>query len=421
MRALLSRSSVRGSVSAPPSKSYTIRGLVCAALAAGKSQIANPLGSDDTVAATRVLKQVGTGIRQGKTAWTVNGGASHAPEADLFCGESALTLRTMMGLAAVIPGVSHLTAGPSLSKRPLQPFIEALRQLGVDCDSNGGTPPVTVRGGKLRGGETRLPGDISSQYVSALLMVAPFADKSVTIRLTTPLESRPYVMMTMDAMQWFGITVAFNETMDEFQVMPQKYEPSRFHVEGDWSSASYPLALGALAGEVEVVDLPTETMQGDRMVMSFLQEMGAKVSASRGAVNVARSRLKAIKADLTDCTDLLPTVAVLAAAAEGTSVLSGIARARIKESDRVAAVAEGLARMGIRVTEGKDRITITGGKPAGAVIDSHNDHRLAMAFSLLGAVAGDTVIEPAECVSKTYPEFWDVIRSLGVGVTLHDQ
>lgn len=199
---------------------------------------------------------------------------------------------------------------------------------------------------------------------------------------------------------------------------PQNYEPTRFRIEGDWSSASYLLALGALAGQVEVTNLPNETMQGDRTLLTFLEQMGANVKAGRNSVTVTKTKLKALDADLSDCIDLLPTVAVLAATAKGTSRFSGIARARLKESDRVAAVQEGLTRMGIKVKEEKNSITIRGGEPIPAIIDSCDDHRIAMAFSVLGTITGNTIIQQAECVNKTYPEFWNALVNLGGKVKL---
>ena len=421
MQASISKSEALGKAAAPSSKSYTIRGLICGALADGKSEIISPLASDDTAAAINVLKKVGVTIRQQKKNWMVSGGDLRPPTSDLFCGDSAATLRFMTAFGAIIPGICHLTAGPSLSRRPVKILIDALKMLGVKCSSNGGLPPVKVEGGIFTGGATSLPGNISSQYVSALLQIAPFAAEGMTIKLTTPLESRPYVMMTLDTMQWFGITVAFNKNLDTFEILPHKYKPTRYKVEGDWSSASYLLALGALAGEVEVDNLDMESLQGDRMLVGFLQDMGASVISGRNAVIVKQSNLKAIKADLSDCIDLLPTMAVLAAVAGGTSELTGIERARLKESDRVAAVKEGLQRMGINVTEEANRLTITGGKPKGTLIDSKGDHRIAMAFSSLGTVVGDTVIGGAECVAKTYPEFWDVFKNLGGKVKIDGQ
>jgi 3-phosphoshikimate 1-carboxyvinyltransferase len=419
MKASISKSEACGKAAAPSSKSYTIRGLICAALTEGKSEIISPLASDDTTAAINVLKKVGVNIRQQKTSWKVDGGNFKAPTGDLFCGDSAATLRFMTAFGAIIPGVSHLTAGPSLSRRPVKVLIDALQKLGVKCSANGDLPPVTVEGGKFKGGITNLPGNISSQYVSALLHIAPFAAEGMTVKLTTPLESRPYVMMTLETMHWFGINAVFDENLDKFEISHQKYRPTKYHVEGDWSSASYLLSLGAMAGEIEVNNLDMQSLQGDRMLLQFLRDMGAHTVAGRNSINIVKSNLKAIKADLTDCIDLLPTMAVLAAAAEGTSVFTGIERARIKESDRVAAVVEGLTRMGIRVETDTKRIKITGGKPKGALIDSKGDHRIAMAFSLLGTVAGDTVIDGAECVTKTYPEYWDVLQNLGVKEVLN--
>jgi 3-phosphoshikimate 1-carboxyvinyltransferase len=419
MKASISKSEACGKAAAPSSKSYTIRGLICAALADGKSEIIAPLASDDTTAAINVLKKVGVNIRQQKSSWKVDGGNFKAPAGDLFCGDSAATLRFMTAIGAIVPGVSHLTAGPSLSRRPVKVLIDALQQLGVKSSSNGDFPPVTVEGGKFACGSTSLPGNISSQYVSALLHIAPFAKEGMIVKLTTPLESRPYVMMTLETMHWFGINAVFDENLDKFEISPQKYKPTKYHVEGDWSSASYLLALGAMAGEIEVNNLDMQSLQGDRMLLQYLREMGAHTVVGRTSINIVKSNLKAIKADLTDCIDLLPTMAVLAAVAEGTSVFSGIERARIKESDRVAAVAEGLTRMGIRVETDAKRIKITGGKPKGALVDSKGDHRIAMAFSLLGTVAGDTVIDGAECVTKTWPEYWDVLQNLGVKAVLH--
>jgi len=413
MKASISKSEVCGKAAAPSSKSYTIRALICAALANGKSEITAPLASDDTIAAINVLKKVGVNIRQQKNSWKVDGGNFQPSASDLYCGDSAATLRFMTAFGAIIPGVSHLTAGPSLSRRPVKVLIDALQRLGVECSAKSGLPPVNVKGGKLKGNQTTLPGDISSQYVSALLHIAPFASGGMTIKLTTPLESSPYVMMTLDTMHWFGVNVAFDENMDTFECFPQKYKPTKYRIEGDWSSASYLLALGAMAGEVEVNNLNMQSLQGDRMLVQFLREMQVHTITGMNSIIVCQSELKAIKADLTDCTDLLPTMAALAALAEGTSEFTGIERARIKESDRVAAVKEGLERMGIRVKADANRLRITGGKPKGATIDSKGDHRIAMAFSLLGTIAGNTVIVGAESVTKTYPEFWDVFKNLG--------
>jgi len=413
MKVSLNKSEVKGKVIAPSSKSYTIRGLMCAALAKGESEIIQPLSSDDTDASLDVLSKVGVRIHQEEGLWRVNGGAFHKPDTDLFCGESAATLRFMTAICSLIPGKCRLTSAPSLSKRPIKPLLQALRQLGVDCSCQGELPPVIVGGGRLKGGVTELPGNISSQFVSALLFISPFAEEGMAIRLTTPLESKPYVLMTLECLRKFGIKVGPSKDLREFEVLKQTYKPAKYEVEGDWSSASYFLASGAVSGEVEVENLNPESLQGDRLLIDFLREMGALVEVNKNSVTVRKARLNAIRADLSDCIDLLPTMAVLAAVADGVSELTGIGRARLKESNRAAAVKEGLERMGIKVTEERNRLIVTGSEPKGAFIDSKGDHRIAMAFSILGSVAGGTVIDDAECVAKTYPGFWDELKSIG--------
>jgi 3-phosphoshikimate 1-carboxyvinyltransferase len=258
-----------------------------------------------------------------------------------------------------------------------------------------------------------LPGDDSSQFVSALLLIAPRTEKGLHIELTTPPRSRPYLEMTLECLRRFGIRATASPDLREFRVARQDYQPASYRVEGDWSQASYLLALGALSGEVLVTNLSAESLQGDRVVLNLLQKMGASFSLRRGSVLMSRSRLKAVSADLSDCIDLLPTMAVLASVAEGQSEFRGIKAARLKESNRVLAIKEEMDKMGVRVIEDEDSLSIIGGRPHGAVIDSHGDHRLAMAFGVLGTAVGDTTILGAECVAKTYPDFWRVLESLG--------
>jgi len=421
MRVSVSKGEVRGKISAPPSKSYTIRGLMCAALASGRSELESPLASDDTIAAASVLRGVGTQVRQGSGLWEVVGGNFCKPREELFCGDSAATLRFMTAICSLVPGRCRLTAGQSLSRRPVGPLIGALKKLGVDCSCENGLPPVVVDGGSLKGGRTDLPGDKSSQFITALLLVSPLAKEGVTIRLTTPLESRPYILMTLDCLGKFGVEVDCSSDFREFEIAPQDYHPASYRVEGDWSSASYFLALGAMAGEVEVLNLNPASLQGDKVLLELLKKAGARVEEEKDLVRVKRADLAAIEADLSESIDLLPTVAVLASVSRGTSEFTGISRARLKESDRIAAVSAGLRKMGIEVIEGADSLKITGGEPRGGTIESYGDHRIAMAFSLLGLVAGETVINRAECVAKTYPAFWDVLRSIGGEVSLDEQ
>ena len=207
MRASISKSDLNGRLMFPSSKSYTIRGLMCAALANGDSHVLYPLVSGDTEAAAAVLEQVGVKVTRMPDIWKVAGGNFHKPAGDLYCGDSAATLRFMAAICSLVPGSSRLTAGPSLAKRPVEPLISALKQLGVRCFADDGLPPVSIEGGTLIGGLTLLQGDVSSQFVSALLLAAPLAKEKVTIELTTPLESKPYVRMTLECLDKFGIIV----------------------------------------------------------------------------------------------------------------------------------------------------------------------------------------------------------------------
>jgi 3-phosphoshikimate 1-carboxyvinyltransferase len=445
MRVTVYKSEAKGKVNVPASKSLTIRGLMCAALSKGVSEIVHPLDSEDTVAAADVLGQIGVGVQKEGDVWRVTGGSLRVPRQDLYCGESATTLRFMMAICALIPGRHRLVGGPSLSKRPVKSLVEALKKLGVAGSMEKKTaPPVIIEGGTLRGEATELPGHISSQFVSALLLIAPFAPKGMSIRLTSPMTSRPYVLMTLWCLKKFGINV--QTSFDKFVVRRQRYRPARLEVESDWSSASYFLALGAVSGGIEVANLSTSSLQGDRVILDLLRSMGAAVRINGDSVTISRGDLKAITADLSDCIDLLPTLAVMAALANGKSEFTGIERARIKESNRVMAVRENLQKAGIEVTETGDRLVITGlntPKPIDeskmeedkeseataeveperepVTIDSYDDHRIAMAFGVLGAALGGITVEGAECVAKTFPAFWDTLKQVGVRMETHGE
>jgi 3-phosphoshikimate 1-carboxyvinyltransferase len=243
----------------------------------------------------------------------------------------------------------------------------------------------------------------------------------MTIRIATPLESQSFVLMTLECLKLFGIKVKASVDLREFEICRQTYQPTKYTVESDWSSASYLLALGALVDEVVVENLNLESLQGDKTIIDHLRDMGASVTVDQTSIRVRKSRLKAIKTNLTDCIDLLPTLSVLASIAEGESQFTGVARARLKESNRIVAIREGLERMGIEVVEEEDKLSITGASPKGATIDPKNDHRIAMAFGLLGSLVGGTIIEQAECVDKTYPEFWTTLKSIGGRVKLDEQ
>ncbi|OGO19420.1 MAG: 3-phosphoshikimate 1-carboxyvinyltransferase [Chloroflexi bacterium RBG_16_50_11] len=448
MKVTIGKSIIKGVATVPSSKSMTIRALMCAALSTGESEIIHPLVSDDTRAAANVLTKLGTVIHQERDVWKVYGGKFRTVNEALDCGESATTLRFMTAICSLIPGHHTLVGGPSLSKRPIGSLIEALAKLGVKASTGKlPTPPVYIEGGTFKGGLTEIPGNVSSQFISALLLMSPFTPKAVSIKLTTPLTSKPYILMTLWCLKQFGINV--NREANRFIILRQRYHPASIRIESDWSSASYFLALGALSEEgVLVQNLNLASLQGDRIILDLLRNMGAKVKMSGTNVLVAHGDLRGIHADLSDCIDLLPTVAVLAGLAQGASELTGIQRARLKESNRVSAIREGLIKLGVTVIEDNDRLTITGidvfkkttdddveetmeeapsaeeffagVSQSSVLLKSRDDHRIAMAFSVLGAALGDIAINGAECVAKTFPTYWEEFKKVGGEIKINE-
>ncbi|MEE8355300.1 MAG: 3-phosphoshikimate 1-carboxyvinyltransferase, partial [Candidatus Bathyarchaeia archaeon] len=301
VRVTVERSEIQGRIAAPSSKSMTHRAVICSALAQGRSRVEHPLSADDTEATLRVVQALGVGVEKLKGYWIIEGGELSPSKEALDCGESGTTLRLMTAVCALVEGPSVLKGGPSLSGRPVEPLLEALRQLGVDCESRDGNPPVRVQGkGGFEGGEASIRGDISSQFVSALLLIAPFARERLRVKVTTRLESAPYVGMTLDAMRGFGVRAEASEGYREITVKRQTYTPTTFAVEGDWSSGAYMLAAGALAGKVSVENLHPGSRQPDAAIAEILGEMGAEPRFREQEVSVECTELRGIDWDLAD-------------------------------------------------------------------------------------------------------------------------
>jgi 3-phosphoshikimate 1-carboxyvinyltransferase len=414
----VSSSVIRGEVTAPSSKSGTHRAIILAALADGESTINRPLESEDTIATLRALKQMGATRRKLGSTWVIRGGELEEPKGPVHCGESGTTMRLLTAVSALVGGDVTLIGGPSLSRRPMQPLLSALRQLGVESESNSGLPPITVHGkGELRGGTTEIRGDVSSQFVSALLLVAPLAGTPLTIQVTTPLESKPYVSMTQDAMKQFGVETTVSGDMRTLTAPNTTYRAATVTVEGDWSSAAYPLTMGALRGEARVNNLNPASSQADVEFIDVLREMDADMQVCGSSIMTRRSHLRATEHDLSDCPDLFPIVSTLCTQAEGASTLRGLSRLRLKESDRVRSMRDGLRAMGADFTEQGDAVKIRGSKLRGAHVDPQRDHRVAMSLAVAALAAeGPTTIKDAECVSKSYPGFWGHMEHLGANV-----
>ncbi len=424
MRLKITPSSLKGEVAAPPSKSYTHRAAILASLADGESTIENPLLSDDTLYTMNACRSLGAEIELREDRLVVKGtGGVIKPvgEPRIFVGNSGSTIRMMAPLAALSPTRVVLDGDERLRQRPMGDLLKALQGLGIKARSlnSNDRPPLEISGGGFKTNQVSLSGAVSSQPVSGLLMVAPCTKEGLIIKIADGLRSKPYIDITLDTMRAFGIE-AVNRDYKEFLVEGDRhYKARKYIIEGDYSSAAYFLAAGAIGGSpLTVSNLKNDSVQGDRQLLKILEGMGAAVDYDKESVTVQRrGALKGINIDLGDYPDLVPTLAVVAAFAEGKTEITNIAHLRFKESDRINDTAAELAKMGVRTKVTDDKMTIYGGKPAGAEIDSHNDHRLAMSLAVAALfTSGESIINGAEAVNKSYPAFFSDLQKLGAKV-----
>ncbi len=402
-------------ITVPGSKSITQRAMVAAALAPGKSIVKGPLRSEDTQILRNALESMGITITDSGRDMIVTGGYTrlHAPDGEIFMGNNGTGMRFMVAVASLPKGVTVLTGTERMSERPIQPMIEALAGWGVEAETLHGTgcPPVRINAKGIKGGETILKASKSSQFLSAMLLVAPYTDDPAAIRLDGPLVSRPYVDITLSVMETFGIPVT--EQDNSFFIPKGSYKPMEYDVEGDASSASYFWAAAAITGgSVTVKNIPEHPLQGDAAFADILESMGCTVEKGPQGIRVQGpeiGHLRAIDIDMSKWPDVVPTLAVVASFAKGTTKISNVEHLRIKETDRLRAMATELARIGVDIHEKQDGLVICGGKDyKGAEIQTYDDHRIAMCFAVASLkVPGIKVLDPG-CVSKSFPDFWQV-------------
>ena len=416
---------LKGEVCAPSSKAYTQRMLIAAALSHGTSKISGPLVSDDTEATLGAVKALGAKVKTAEDCWTVEGAAPlKGAQTPIDCGESGATLRFMIPVAALAPKPSVFVFGKSLEQRPIKPLLQSLKQLRVETHHQrlGGKPSIVVQGGGISGGKITMRGDISSQFVSGLMFACPMAQADTEITLATPLESKGYVEMTKAVLAEHGIKMFISEEFDCLHIPSnQTYKPCDHRVPGDFSSAAFLLAAAAITpSEVSVKNLSYETVQGDKAILGILKQMGVNGNVCKDQVKIdgKGGLLEAVNVDARDIPDLVPVCTVLACYAKGTSKIHDAHRLRYKESDRLLSLYLELKKMGAQITMEESSLTVKGPcELHGAMIDPHNDHRIAMACAVaaLGA-SGKTKIQNSECVRKSYPRFFSDLRELGVDV-----
>lgn len=416
---------LRGAIRAPPSKAYTHRAIIASSLAEGRSAILRPLECHDCAATIDAVEAYGATVeKKGYGLWVQGARELKTPEDVVNCRESGSTIRFVTPVVSKAPGITVLTGAPSLRRRPMSPLLQSLKDLGVTCYSTtgDGRPPLVVFGGGLKGGETSITGSVSSQFISGLIFAGSLAAQPVTLTLTSKLESRPYVEMTLNIMRRHGVKVETSKDWGWFRVVPQRGKAIEHEVPGDYSSAAFLLAAASICrSKVTVENLEEDSLQGDRAIVGILREMGTSVRVHEDAVETMNTEggLNAVRIDARDTPDLVPACAALACYAKGQTEITGAERLRIKESDRIASIAAELRKMGADIKPLEDGLVVRGPcRLRGAVVDPHDDHRIAMACAVaaLGA-RGKTEILNAKCVSKSYPGFFRDLKRLGVKVS----
>ncbi len=406
-------------VSVPGSKSYTNRALITAALADGESTITNALFSDDTKYMASGLNALGIPIKEDPNAnrFVINGkgGIIPAKQANLFIGNAGTAMRFLTAMLTLGSGVYEIDGIERMRQRPIQDLLDGLKQLGADVVSkfNNGCPPVLIRGIGLQGGSAVVNGDLSSQYFSALLMTAPYAKNDVSIKVKGNLVSKRYVDMTIALMRQFGVNVKNNDYKTFFVKSGQYYKATQYKVEGDASAASYFFAAAAITGgKARVVGIGSDSLQGDIHFVDVLKSMGCKVTNNANWIEVQGDSLHGIDVDMGDMPDVVQTLAAVAVFARGKTRVRNVKNMRIKETDRIAAVVNELRRMGISAVEYEDGFEIEPSPPRPAEIETYDDHRMAMSFALIGLRANGIKIKHPECVSKTFPDYFQRLEAL---------
>ncbi len=411
---------VNGRLTPPGSKSYTNRALPIAALAHGESVITGALFSDDTKYMAQALRQLGVSVLEDEANYrfTVHGtgGRLQASDAPLFIGNSGTSARFLAPLVALGSGEYIIDGVEAMRQRPIQPLSDALNRLGGNVESiqATGCPPIRIRANGVRGGTIRIRGDLSSQYLSGLLMSAPYFEHGLELEVEGDLVSKPYLEVTGQTMQAFGVPLEMHG-FERFKVAPGRYNPTTYLVEPDASAASYLFAAAAITGGRMVVPgLGSNSLQGDLQFVRVLERMGCTVNMTATETEVIGGKtLRGLETlDMSQISDTAQTLAAVAVFADRPTRVTGIGFIRRKETDRVGAVVRELQRLGINAIEEDDGFIVHPGTIKPASVETYDDHRMAMSFALIGLVqSGVTILDP-KCTSKTFPNYWDVLETL---------
>ncbi len=418
MNVTIHPSPIKGSVQAPVSKSSMQRACAAALLAKGSSRILQPGKSNDDLAAIDVIRKLGAQVTENKDGSLTIESNGVDPQADeINCGESGLGIRMFTPIAALSERRISITGTGSLVSRPMNFFEEVLPRAGVSVETNHGKLPLHIKG-PLHPKEIDVDGSLSSQFLTGLLMAYGAAGAAHTSIHVRNLTSKPYIDLTLDVMNRFGIKVENSNYKSFHFTAPGTYQPTTYTVEGDWSGGAFLLVAGALAGEITVNGLDAASVQADKAILKALSDCGAQLTTGNNQITVGPGPLKSFFFDATDCPDLFPPLVALAAYCKGTTELRGVQRLTHKESNRALTLQLEFRKMGVPIDLHHDLMVVHGGKPLqGAVVHSHHDHRIAMACAVAGLRAeGDVVIEVAQAINKSYPAFYQDLLALGAPV-----
>jgi 3-phosphoshikimate 1-carboxyvinyltransferase len=404
-------------IKCPASKSYTNRALLIAALANGISTLRNPLLSDDTKYMHLALEQFGISVKQEDNTFVVSGNSGHVkcPRNEISIGLAGTTMRFLTTFAALSPGMTQLTGEKRMLERPISDLLKALNQIGVRARSvkNNGCPPLEIPGGGIRGGTIDLVGNNSSQYLTSILLSAPYFKNKTTINIIGALTSKPYADITLDIMKTFGVLVECANYTQFHIPANQCYQAMDYSIEADWSSASYFLSAAAITqGEITLIGLNSKSVQGDAGFLDVLEKMGCTIERSSEKIFIKGNPLHGIDINMNSMPDVVQTLAVTALFAKGETYIYGIGNLRIKETDRIGALEQELSRLGADVESGEDFLKIRPGTYAPTDIETYDDHRMAMSLALVGLKVPGIRIKNPSCVEKSFPGFFEHLEGI---------
>jgi len=400
-------------VQVPASKSFMNRALVVASLANGKSTLYNPIYCDDTNYMIKALKLLGIKIKKANDHLDVYGlgGLLQIPKSDIFVGNAGTAFRFLTSLVVLCKADVMIDGDERMRKRPIKDLLIALESIGVKTKSNNGYPPIIINGLNYSGGEVYIKANISSQFISSLMMIAPFAENQMIINLKGKVTSKPYIDITTKVMKDFGISIKNEDYKKIIISNKRKYVPKNYYIESDASNASYFMAAAAITGTaIKIYGLNLNSVQGDIKFINILKKMGCKINKGSNYVEVIGSKLKGIEVDMNEMPDLVPTLAVIAIFAEGKTIIRNVENLRYKECDRLNALYKELTKIGAIVKELKSGLIIKPNELKPVLISTYNDHRMAMSFSIAGLRINGLEIENPQCVKKSFPNYWKIFK-----------